>query len=121
MRKTAIVVLSDPKSGSEESLGRAFNALASAYDFKTKGEEVTILFHGAGSRWPEYLRKEAHMLHALYKTVEDKIQGTSGGCADAFGADTSHFDRLTENKVPGTSGLPSLVKLKQEGFDILTF
>ena len=26
--KSAIVILSDPKSGSEESLGRVFNALA---------------------------------------------------------------------------------------------
>ena len=34
--KSAIVILSDPKSGSEESLGRVFNALAAAYDFKQK-------------------------------------------------------------------------------------
>ena len=26
--KTAIIILSDPKSGSEEALGRVFNALA---------------------------------------------------------------------------------------------
>lgn len=32
--KTAIVVLSDPKSNTEEALGRVFNALAAAYDFK---------------------------------------------------------------------------------------
>jgi hypothetical protein len=41
--KAAIVVLSDPKPGSEESLGRVFNALAAAYDFKQKGDEVSIL------------------------------------------------------------------------------
>ncbi len=35
MNKTAIVVLSEPKAGSEEALGRVFNALAAAYDFKT--------------------------------------------------------------------------------------
>lgn len=34
MDKAAIVVLADPKSGSEEALGRLFNALAAAYDFK---------------------------------------------------------------------------------------
>ena len=28
--KTAIIILSDPKSGSEEALGRVFNALALA-------------------------------------------------------------------------------------------
>ena len=36
--KTAVLVLSDPKSGNDESLGRVLNALATAYDFKQKGE-----------------------------------------------------------------------------------
>jgi len=44
--KAAIVVLSDPKSGTEDALGRLFNALASAYDFKHSGDDVTILFQG---------------------------------------------------------------------------
>ena len=42
--KTAIIILSDPKSGSEESLGRLFNALATAYDYKQAGEDVIIQF-----------------------------------------------------------------------------
>ena len=40
--KTAIAIMSDPKNGSEESLGRVFNALAAAYDFKNAGQEVSI-------------------------------------------------------------------------------
>ena len=84
MKKTAIVILSDPKSSSEESLGRVFNALASAYDFKTQGEEVKILFQGTGTRWPEHLNNPDHMFHALYKKVEDKIEGISSGCANAL-------------------------------------
>jgi hypothetical protein len=51
MQKAAIVVLADPKSGSEESLGRLFNALAAAYDFKRQNMPVTLLFQGAGTRW----------------------------------------------------------------------
>lgn len=121
MKKTAIVILSDPKSGSEESLGRTFNALASAYDFKMKGESVKILFQGTGTRWPEQLSKHDHMLNGLYKAVEDKIEGLSSGCADAFGADTSQVARISDNPVPGTSGLPSFTKLRAEGFDIITF
>jgi hypothetical protein len=51
-QKAAIVVLSDPKSGSqEEALGRVFNALAAAYDFKQRGDDVSVLFQGAGTRW----------------------------------------------------------------------
>ena len=41
--KAAIVVLADPKSGSqEEALGRVFNALAAAYDFKQRGDDVSL-------------------------------------------------------------------------------
>ena len=49
--KAAVVVLSDPKSGSEESLGRLFNALAATYDFKQRGDDVRLLFAGTGTRW----------------------------------------------------------------------
>ena len=69
--KAAIIILSDPKSGSEEALGRVFNALAAAYDFKNKGDEVTVLFHGAGTRWPSELSKADHPAHGLYEAVSD--------------------------------------------------
>ena len=48
----AIVVLSDPEGGGEEALGRLFNALAAAYDFRVAGDAVQVLFQGAGTRWP---------------------------------------------------------------------
>lgn len=121
MSKTAIVVLSDPKTGSEEALGRVFNALGVAYDAKTAGEEVVILFQGTGSRWPEELQKENNPVHALYEAVKDKIKGVSAGCANVFGADASGHDLISENQVPGTSGLPSFIKLQNDGFSIITF
>ena len=58
--KAAIVILSDPKNGLEESAGRAFNALSAAYDFKWQGEDVTILFQGAGTRWIDELTEADH-------------------------------------------------------------
>jgi hypothetical protein len=123
--KSAIVVLSDPQSGSEESLGRVFNALAVAYDYKQKGEEVTIQFQGAGTRWPAALEKADHPGHALYEAVKDKVAGVSCGCADVFGAragvEKSGYDLITENAVPGTTGFPSLRRLVNEGYSILTF
>jgi hypothetical protein len=51
-QRAAIVVLSDPGSGSQqEALGRVFNALAAAYDFKQRGDDVSVLFQGAGRFW----------------------------------------------------------------------
>jgi hypothetical protein len=123
--KAAIVVLADPKSGTEEALGRVFNALASAYDFKQSGDEVTILFQGAGSRWIEVLTKADHPAHKLFESVKDKVAGVSCGCADVFGTreavTASGYELIAENLVPGTTGLPSLQKLTTSGYTVLSF
>ena len=123
--KAAIVVLSDPRSGSEEALGRLFNALAAAYDFKRRGDEVSVLFNGAGTRWIGEVSKSDHPAHSLFEEIKDKVAGVSCGCADVFGAtedaEKFGFDLIKENPVPGTSGLPSLQKLVAEGYTILTF
>ena len=123
--KAAIVVLSDPKSGSEEALGRVFNALAAAYDFQKNGAEVTILFQGAGTRWAAELTQASHPAHALFNAVKDSIKGVSCGCAAVFGATDaatkSGFDLIKDNPVPGTPGLPSLRALIRDGYTVLTF
>ena len=125
MQKAAIVIMSDPKAGSEEALGRLFNALAAAYDFKQRGTEVQIQFQGAGARWAGALTDPEHPAHTLFLAVKDKVAGVSCGCADVFGAregaEECGLDLLTENAVPGTSGLPSLARLSAEGYAVLTF
>ncbi len=75
--KAAIIVLSDPKSGSEEALGRVFNALAAAYDFKNRGDEVGLLFQGTGTRWIGELQKEDNAAHELFEAVQDRVVGAS--------------------------------------------
>ncbi len=123
--KAAIIVLSDPRSGSQEALGRLFNALATAYDFKEHGDEVTVLFQGTGTRWIGEVTKSDHPARALFDEVKDKVAGVSCGCADVFGggedAKRSGFDLIKDNPVPGTTGLPSLQALVAEGYRILTF
>lgn len=125
MSKAAVIVLSDPKAGSEEALGRLFNALAAVYDFKQRGDEVQLLFQGAGTRWAGELINKAHPAYELFQAVKDKTEGVSSGCADVFGAregvETSGLNLLTENAVPNTSGLPSLARLTSEGYSILIF
>lgn len=123
--KTAIVVLSDPKAWYEEALGRLFNALAAAYDFKAHGDEVTVLFQGAGTRWIAEVADPDHPAHALFEEIKDTVAGVSCSCAEVFGATEdvkkSGFDFIANSSVPGTSGLPSLRKLIAEGFTVLTF
>ena len=123
--KAAIIVLSDPKSNTEEALGRVFNALASAYDFKHDGQEVTVLFQGAGTRWIGELTKTDHPAHDLFEAVKDTVAGVSCGCADVFGATEdvikSGYELIKDNAVPKTTGLPSLRQLAQDGYTVLTF
>ena len=122
--KTAIVVLSDPQGG-DEALGRLFNALAAAYDFKQKQQDVQLVFQGTGTRWATLLRQQDHPAHALYEAIEDKVAGVSAGCADVFGArdaaEEGGFPLIGTNAVPGTSGLPSLANYAADGYTILTF
>lgn len=123
--KAAIIVMSDPAANSQEGLGRLFNALAAAYDFKQHKDQVTVLFQGTGTRWASEVVKPSHPAHALYKAVEDTVAGVSCGCADVFGArdsaQQSGFDLIKNNPVPGTSGLPSLRALVAEGYQIIVF
>jgi hypothetical protein len=123
--KALVLVLADPKSGGEEALGRLFNALATAYDFKQNGDDVELLFHGTGTRWIAELERDDHPAHALFEAVRDTVGGVSCGCADVFGgredAEESGFDLITDNAVPGTSGLSSLQRYVSDGYTVLTF
>ena len=123
MSKTTIIVLSDPNGG-DEALGRVFNALAAAYDFKTRQRPVQVVFQGTGTRWASVLAKSDHPVHALYKAVEDTVGGASSGCADFFGAkpdiEREGLALIADNAVPGTAGLPSLVQYLADG-PVLTF
>ena len=122
--KVAIFILSDANAG-EEALGRLFNGLATAYDFKQRKVEVAVYFQGTGTRWAGVVKKPDHPVHALFTAVEDKIAGVSCGCADVFGAREAAvkngFDLVVGNSVPGTSGLPSIGQLIADGFTVLTF
>ena len=123
MQKVAIVVLSDP--GTEEAVGRVFNALAAAYDFQQRGQDVTVLFQGTGTRWTGELVKEDHPAHELFEAVKGSILGASSACSLVFGAtdmvEAGGFDLIDGNQVPNTPGLPSLAELTAQGHAVITF
>ena len=123
--KSAIFVLSDPKTGGDEALGRVFNALATAYEYKQAGEDVTVTFQGAGTRWVAELSKAGHPLNALFSAVLDTVAGVSCGCSDVFGtheeAESKGFALVKDNAVPGTSGVASFRKFAKDGYQIYTF
>ena len=125
MHKTAIAVFSDPKAGSDEALGRLFNAMLVAYELKEKNQDVALIFQGAGTRWASELVKPDHPAHVLYRAIADKVVGVCGGCADVFGAAgsarASGVPVLREKAIPGTSGVIDLSKYLDDGYRLLTF
>jgi len=125
MSKTAIVVYSDPKAGSEEAVGRLFNAMFLAYELKDKKQEVELIFQGAGVRWASELVKPEHPAHALYNAVSDTVAGACKGCAEVFGATddvkSAGFELVGDKAIPGTAGVIDLSRYLDEGYRIVTF
>jgi len=122
--KSAVIVLSDPRGG-DEALGRFLNALSVAYDYKQQGDEVSILFLGAGTRWIAELNNTNHPAYTLFDSLKDTVAGISSGCADVFGAtedvEKSAFNFIKDLPLPGTSGVPSLHAMASQGYTIMTF
>lgn len=123
--KLAIVVLSDPKSGSEEALGRVFNALAIAQAGLQAGDEVELVFNGAGTRWPAELSKVSHPANAVYNAVREAVKGASCGCAVVFGATESlgacGVPLLKDRAFPGTPGISDIRGYLAAGWQTLVF
>lgn len=123
--KTAIVVLSDPKSNADESLGRLFNALALASEARDAGDEVEIVFKGAGTRWPGELVQLEHPAHERYQSVRESVKGASLGCAMKFGArdavEATGTPLLADTALAGTPGIAGLRRYQLEGWNVVTF
>ncbi|KAB2914784.1 MAG: DsrE family protein [Hyphomicrobiaceae bacterium] len=125
MSKTAIVVFSDPTAGHEEALGRLFNAMFLTLELKDKGQDVALIFQGAGARWPAEVTKPAHPAHALYHAIADKVVGVCGGCADVFGATegakATGVTLVRDKQIPGTGGILDLSRYLDQGYRLVTF
>jgi uncharacterized membrane protein YkgB len=82
MSKTAVVIMSDTEGG--EALGRVVNALTAAREFKEAGDDLKVLFTGAGTKWIGPLNQPDHKLHEAYTAVKDRVAGACGYCSGAF-------------------------------------
>jgi hypothetical protein len=116
--KAAIVVLADTETHGD--LGRIANALTSAKEFEEAGDEITVVFDGAGTKWVGELSKPDHRLHADFESVMDNVAGACAYCANAFGVK----QQVEKSGVPlleEYSGHPSLQKLVSQGYQVITF
>ena len=118
MDKAAIIVLADTEPHAD--LGRLVNALSTADEFKEHGDEVTIIFDGAGVRWAAELSNPEHRLHERFEGLRDRIAGACHYCAGAFEVreelEQIGFPLLRDHK-----GHPSLRSLVHDGYEVITF
>lgn len=118
MSKVAVVVLADTAGG--EGLGRVVNALNAAHEFKSVGDEVRVLFSGAGTKWIGQLAQPSHRLHGLFQELNGVVAGACSYCADAFGvADDARSCGIALLEEYGTN--MSYRRLIQDGYQVLTF
>ncbi len=123
--KTAVIILSDPKPGTEEALGRFRNALVVARDSRDAGDQVEIAFAGSGTRWPAVASQLGHPANAQYNAVRDLVKGVSRSCAVVHGADKSAPDAgaclLSQNGTTDTNGGLSVRQYLADGWTVVTF
>ena len=118
MAKIAIIVLADSESHADG--GRLANALTLAQEAQVHGDDVTVLFDGAGTTWIPKLEDDDHDMAALYRAVEDVVEGACAFCAGAFGVG----DAVEESDVASLSeyeGHPSVRSLIDDGYEVVTF
>lgn len=118
MSKIAIIVLADIET--HEGLGRVVNALEAVKELKDGKDDVRLIFDGAGTRWVGELSKPEHRVHGLYAGVRDKVTGACAFCAGAFGAKQS-VEAANVPLISEYDGHPSVKKLIDEGYQVITF
>lgn len=118
MHKIAIVLLAD--TATPEGMGRMANALMAAAEFAEAGDEVQLIFDGAGVKWAVELSDPNHKYHRLFVNVKGKVAGVCRYCAKAFGV----ADAVEAAQLPFADDYkdhPSFRALIDGGFQVLTF
>ncbi len=118
MSKVAFVILSDTEG--KEALGRIVNGLTAAKEFKQGGDDIKVIFSGAGAKWIGELTNPKHDLHGLYAELQPNISGACSFCAGAFGvADSVKSAGVDLLEDYGTN--MSYRQLVSDGYQVLTF
>jgi len=118
MPKAAFVILAS--GDSPESLGRVVNALMGAYEMMESGEEVKIIFDGAGTQAAAALSAPDHKYHDLFRFVQSKVSGICSYCANAYGV-AAKIEQANLPFADDFKGHPSFKDLLENQYQILTF
>lgn len=116
--KAAVVLLAD--TDTPEGMGRMANALTTAREMKEEGDEVKVIFDGAGTKWAAALADEGHKYSKLLDQVRDKVEGACAYCSNAYQV-KDQIEDAGIDLIDDFDGHPSLRGLIRDGYRILTF
>jgi hypothetical protein len=81
--KAAIILFAD--TDRPEGLGRLANALTTAREFIEAGDEIAVIFDGAGVKWVPEVAQPDHKYHGLFEEVRSAVTGACVYCSRAYG------------------------------------
>jgi hypothetical protein len=116
--KAAIIVLAGAET--REGLGRVVNALTTAKEFAEHGDEVVVVFDGAGTIWIPELAEPGHRYHDLFESVRGSISGACEYCAAAYSV-TAEVEEAGIALLDEYAQHPSLRTLAVDGYTVMTF
>jgi len=118
MAKAAVIILAG--TDGHENLGRLANGLEAAKEFaENPGDDVELIFDGAGTQWVPQLEDEDNDYHELYQAVKGETS-VCHYCADSFGVDDA-VDDAGLDLVDDFDGHPSIRSLVDDDYEIITF
>ncbi len=120
MSKIAIILHAEP--GTHDSMGRALHSLLYTKELNEHGHNVLLIFDGGATKWIDELKKPDHKLPSLYNEIvgSDVILGVCDYCIGAFGGDREEVKKGEIPVLGDYNGHPSLAKLIDEGFQVIT-
>jgi hypothetical protein len=116
--KICFVLLAD--TDTHEGMGRMANALTGAKEVLDAGDQATVMFDGAGTRWVPELEAEDHRYHGIYAELRDHIAGACSYCATAFGV-KEQIEASPVKLLSDYRGHPSLHTFLADGYQVITF
>ncbi len=101
-------------------LGRVVNALQIARELKESGDEVVVVFDGAGTQWIPLLSDEEHKYHGLFEKTKGVIAGACSYCAGVYGVKAA-IEATDVELLDEFAGHPSIRRLIAAGYQVITF
>jgi hypothetical protein len=117
MHKIAVVIYSKLEGAGESAV---YRALMFVDELRRAGDDVVVVFDGAGSTALADMLAPEHRLHAIWSKAAPALRGVCRYCAKSYGV----LDALQAAGAPmmvDDKGHASLRTLLEEGRQIITF